>query len=268
MAEEFTSVNADQTGVEGQQAVQNTSVDAGTGITTQVQSPQENAAFADMRRRLEATESKTSKLEKDYTISKKYGAEYGVYSEEDIAEKYVSYGITTLEQLEAAIEEEKQRKQNPGFDPKAVEQLIQKQLSGNPVIKQTQEYFNQARIAQEKVALQGKKFFKELEADIDKVIKVNPNLAVTDVYNYLKGIKADELYENAAKTAAGQAVEDQINQSKRSTETFTAPPGETVTLDFTATEKDWAERRVKQGTYKNLQEAWSYLRGKSGVKMR
>jgi hypothetical protein len=271
--EEFiqNSVNAGQESVVGTHVQTETSVNAeNQGVTTQqpVQSKEENAAFAEMRRRLEATESKTSKLEKDYAIAKKYGSEYGIYSEDDISALYgASHGIYTLEQFEEVIEQENQRTQyqQSGIDPKTIEQLVQKQLGSNPVIKQTQEYFTQVRIAQEKAALQGKKFFKELEPDIDKVLKANPNLPVDTIYNYLKGQKLEELLEKETKLVAGQAIESHLNQSKRNTEPSDTPPSQQATLDFTASEKAWAERGVKRGTYKDLKEAWEWLRGKKKI---
>ena len=268
---DITPVIAGQTGVESPTVEQ--PVNAGNqGSTTQpVQTPQENAAFADMRRRLEAAENKANKVEKDHAIAKKYGTDYGVYSEEDIAEKYgAQYGITTLSQLEAAIESEAQRAQSQqaGIDPDVIDKLLEKKLSNNPVIKQTQDYFTKGRIAEEKAAIKDMKFYKELEPEIDKVLTANPKLSVKEVYIYLKGIKADELYEKASKTAAGQAVENHINQAKRGTESVDVPPVDEKTLEFTAEEKAHGERMVKNGHYKNLAEYYSYLHGKSGVKMR
>lgn len=269
--DDINTVNDVQGGNVDTQLVQGTGVQPGIADQKPVQSPQENAAFADMRRRLEATESKTSKLEKDYTIAKKYGSDYGVYSEDDIAARYgTANGIYTLEQLEAAIEQENQKKQyqESGYDPKVIKDFIKEQLSSDPDLKQGKEYLKKIQNADEKTTLQGKKFFKELEPEIDKVMKTNPNLSVTDVYTYLKGIRSDELYENAAKAAAGIAVENHINQAKRGTESADVPPAQQVTLDFTASEKTWADRGVSRGTYKDLKEAWEYLRGKKGVKTR
>jgi hypothetical protein len=268
---DITPEIAGQVSVEGSQSVQNAPVNAGSGAAQPVQTQQENAAFADMRRRLEAAESKANKVEKDHAIAKKYGTDYGVYSEEDIAERYgTQYGITTLEQLDAAIERETQRvqSQQAGIDPDVIDKLLEKKLSNNPVIKQTQDYFTKARIAEEKTAIKDMKFYKELEPEIDKILKANSRLSVKEVYTYLKGEKADELYEKASKTAAGQAVENHINQAKRGVESADVPPVDEKTLEFTAEEKAHGERMVKNGHYKNLAEYYSYLHGKSGVKMR
>jgi hypothetical protein len=160
--------------------------------------------------------------------------------------------------------EAKQYQQAGIEDPKAIEKL----LNEHPVIKQTQEYFNKARIADEKAALKEKRFFKDLEPDIDKVLASNPTLSPKFVYEYMRGQRFEELLENETKAAQKKGVEDFINQGKRGTESSDAPAVDEKTLDFTADEKAWADRRVKQGTYKNLKEAHDFLRGKAGVKMR
>lgn len=170
-----------------------------------------------------------------------------------------------LEAVENAEKEaEAKQYQQAGADPKAIEKL----LNDHPVIKQTQDYFNKARIAEEKAALKDKKFFKELEPDIDKVLASNPTLSPKFVYEYVRGQKLEELMSGELTKAQQKGAEDFVNQSKRGTESSDTPAVDEKTLDFTADEKAWADRRVKQGTYKNLKEAHDYLRGKAGVKMR
>jgi hypothetical protein len=257
MEDNLNPVDAGQGGsVDAQSSVQDTGVQSGAAVQRPAQTPQENAAFAEMRRKLESYEPRVQKAT-EYETALQRAARVT--------------GHESVEEFLKAVEAEEQRAKTQQFqqagiqDPKIVESLIQKQLESNPVIKQTQTYFTQARIAQEKAALQGKKFFKELEKDIDAVLSKDPSLPVESVYNFLKGVKADELYENAAKAAAGQAVENHINQSKRGTESVDVPPATQATLDFTAAEKDWAERGVKRGTYKDLKEAWEWLRGKKKI---
>jgi hypothetical protein len=170
-----------------------------------------------------------------------------------------------LEAVETAEKEaEAQQYQQAGADPKAIEKL----LNDHPVIKQTQDYFNKARIAEEKAALKDKKFYKELEPEIDKVLASNPTLSPKFVYEYIRGQKLEELIAGEITKAQQKGAEDFVNQSKRGTESSDAPAVDEKTLDFTADEKVWADRRVKQGTYKNLKEAHDFLRGKAGVKMR
>jgi hypothetical protein len=272
MPEEILNPNEGTGAVVGTQSTAlETGVQSGTADQKPAQTPAENAAFADMRRRLEATETRANKIEKDHTVARKYGKEYEVYSEEDISAKFgESHGIKTLEQFEAAIEQEKQRQQyeKSGIDPKAIEKLLEDKLSNNPVIKQTQDYFNKARINEEKAALKDKRFFKELEPEIDKVLAANPQLSAKFVYEYIRGQKLEELIAGEITKAQQKGAEDFVNQSKRGTESSDVPPVDEKTLDFSVDEKSWADRRVKQGTYKNLKEAHDFLRGKAGVKMR
>jgi hypothetical protein len=170
-----------------------------------------------------------------------------------------------LEAVENAEKEaEAKQYQQAGADPKAIENL----LNNHPVIKQTQDYFNKARITEEKAALKDKKYFKELEPEIDKVLAANPSLSPKLVYEYIRGQKLEELIAAELTKAQQKGAEDFVNQSKRGTESSDVPPFDEKTLDFTADEKAWADRRIKQGTYKNLKEAHDFLRGKAGVKMR
>ena len=66
--------------------------------------------------------------------------------------------------------------------------------------KRLLERENNARIAEEKTALRDKKYFTELEPEIDKVLSINPNLSVETVYKYIRGEKIEELL--AKETAA------------------------------------------------------------------
>ena len=92
-----------------------------------VQTPEQNRAFAEMRRRAEASERRAAEVEaqhqRDVAVARKYGKDYGVYSDADIAAKYgQSHGITTVEQFEAALQDEQYRQQ--GIDPDLVKQII------------------------------------------------------------------------------------------------------------------------------------------------
>ena len=184
--------------------------------------------------------------------------------------------ITGYESVDAYLEAvdnaekkaEAEQYQRAGADPKAIKDLIKQELSNDPDFKQGKEYLNDLRIEREKAALKDKKYFKELEPEIDKVLKTNPSLSPKFVYEYIRGQKLEELIAGELTKAQQKGAEDFVNQSKRGTESNDTPPADEKTLDFTADEKSWADKRVKQGTYKNLKEAHDYLRGKAGVKMR
>jgi hypothetical protein len=88
-----------------------------------VQTPEENAKFAEMRRAREAAEAEARQVKKDYEIARKYGRDYGVFSEQDIAENYAHLGITDLAQFEAAVE--RQKMIDDGYDPDIITEKVE-----------------------------------------------------------------------------------------------------------------------------------------------
>jgi hypothetical protein len=87
------------------------------------QTPEENAKFAEMRRAREAAEAKAAQIERDYNISRQYGADYGVHSEAEIAAKYAAQGIKTFEQFQQAVKA--QEMADKGIDPDEVKRLAE-----------------------------------------------------------------------------------------------------------------------------------------------
>lgn len=103
-----------------------------------VQTPEQNAAFAEMRRKAEAAEKRAAEAEqvrqRDINIAKKYGKDYGIFTEADIAEKFgQSHNIKTLADFEAALQAEEARK--AGIDPDLINRLINE----HPDIKKARE---------------------------------------------------------------------------------------------------------------------------------
>lgn len=102
------------------------------------QTPEADAAFAEMRRKAEAAEKRAAEIEakhkKDREIASKYGKDYGVYSEEDISKVYgASHGIHTLDDLQRAILH--QEYQEKGIDPNVINQLIE----SHPLIQEAKK---------------------------------------------------------------------------------------------------------------------------------
>lgn len=144
MDDNLTSVNAEQVSGESSQVEQvETTAEAvnadNSEVTTTepVQTKEENANFAEQRRAREAAEAKAATIERDYSIAKQYGAEWGVYSEADIAEKYGVNGITNLSQFEAAVREHEMKEK--GVDPNAVKQYV----DNDPDVKAAREWKRQ-----------------------------------------------------------------------------------------------------------------------------
>lgn len=99
------------------------------------QTPEQDRAYAELRRKAEAaerlaTETK-AQYQRDIEIARKYGSEYGVYSDADISEKYgESHGIHNVAQLEEVIQ--RQEYEAKGIDP----DMIKKIVDDHPAIRQ------------------------------------------------------------------------------------------------------------------------------------
>ena len=131
-----------ETGTEGTQE----GTQGGTEVATQTrQTPEQNAAFAEMRRKAEAAERRAADLEtqrkRDQEIARKYGKEYGVYSDADVAAQYgKSHGINTVEEFEAALQKEEYKAK--GVDPDLINELV----ANHPDIKAAKAQQGQAAI--------------------------------------------------------------------------------------------------------------------------
>lgn len=109
-----------------------------------VQTPEENAKFAEQRRAREQAERRAAELERDHSISRTYGAEWGVHSEAEITEKYGHQGITTLAEFETAVREYEMKQK--GVDPDLVKQYAEK----DPDVIAAREWkANQAKLQQQ-----------------------------------------------------------------------------------------------------------------------
>lgn len=101
---------------------------------------EEAAQYAQKGMNYDKVHEKVTKLEQDYNIARKYGAEYGVYSADDIIRTYGSQGITTVEQFEQAVE--RQRMIDKGIDP----DMVNSMLENNPDVKWAREERKKKRI--------------------------------------------------------------------------------------------------------------------------
>jgi hypothetical protein len=111
------------------------------------QTPEQDRAFAEARRRVEAAERRAVELEtmrqRDIEIAKKYG-QYGIYSDADVAEKYgKSHGLNTVAQFEEALRREEY--QAKGIDPDLINNLIE----NHPAIQNAKAYEQAVIRAQE-----------------------------------------------------------------------------------------------------------------------
>lgn len=155
---EETTVNAVQESGEGSQIdTQSTDVQVNDGASvsenqqsnveptetesSKPQSKEENAAWKQMRQEKEQAAQEAAQIKRDLNFARQYGKEWDVFTEEDVATKYGSQGITTWEQLEEAVEEHK-RSSDPDeyykeLGKKAEQEKQQsKQKQNNETLKQ------------------------------------------------------------------------------------------------------------------------------------
>lgn len=141
--------------------------------TNKGQSPEERSKYAAARREAEA-QAKALKERQD-NFAKKFG--YNTFDEMEQAEKQQAYV-------------------SQGYDENMANKLVQV----DEMMAQMQEQKNRTRIAEEKVNLSSKPFFKELESDVDAILEQQPNLPVELVFNVVKGEKMEELMKNNKNT--------------------------------------------------------------------
>jgi len=181
-------VTGGESGTEESQGTEDTQGTASTVTdpASQVkQTPEQNAAFAEMRRKAEAAERRAREVERDFNIAKKYGAEYGIFSESDIAAQYgQSHGIKSLVEFEAALQ--KQEYQAKGIDPDIINQLINE----HPDVKKARELTER----QELQAAQN-----ALNSELSELSKEYPDLKVSNIEELSKLPNADKIFTLAKK---------------------------------------------------------------------
>ena len=143
------------------------------------QTPDENAKYAAARR--QADLEKRQLVERQNSFARRYG--YNSFEEMEQAEKQQNYV-------------------SQGYD----ENMAKKMVQIDHMLAETESQNNRVRIAEEKIRLSSRPFFKDLEADIDALLTQQPGLPVELVFNVLKGEKMDELVKNSKKAAQQKAL--------------------------------------------------------------
>lgn len=146
-AEQVVSVEPQEVEIQNQETLTDASEVNSQANEKSEQSEQENSVWKQMRVEKEQAEQRATRAEQDREIAKTYGYEYGVFSQEDIANKYGHLGITTVEQLEDAIEKETQdaAMRARGIDPDA----LAKEVEEHPDVKKAREQKKKAEIYSE-----------------------------------------------------------------------------------------------------------------------
>ena len=146
--------------------------DAPTEVDTKPkQTPEQDRAYAELRRSKEAAERRAMEVEgqrqRDAQIARKFG-QYGVFSDADVAEKYgQSHGIHNVAQFEEALR--RQEYESKGIDPDMVKKLVDE----HPDLQAAREFKQAAIRAQED---------NFLVSSFDELIKEYPEIkGVADV---------------------------------------------------------------------------------------
>jgi len=188
-----------ETGTEGTQETQGSEeTSGGTEAAAQTkQTPEQNAAFAELRRSKEAAERRANEVEaqrkRDHEVAKKYGKDYGIYSDADVAERYgVSHGIRTVAEFESALQREEYREK--GVDP----DLIDKIVENHPAIKAAKAQHGQAII----------------KSEIDEFSNEYPDLKVKSIKDMQKLPNFDAIKEKAYRGMTLLEAYEAVNRAE------------------------------------------------------
>ena len=168
--------------------------DATSGVDTKVkQTPEQDRAYAELRRSKEAAEKRANEVEslrkRDQEIAKKYGPTYNIYSDADVEAQWgKSHGIKTVAEFEAALQKQEQEKEykEAGIDPEVINRII----NDHPDVKKAREY----TAAQE--AERGK---QALDSDLKELSGEYPDLKLEKLEDVFKLPNSDKIYALAQK---------------------------------------------------------------------
>lgn len=150
------------------------------------------------------------------------------------AKAAVEYLRTQKQEREMAGELRQMLTDNPDMTEAVAKRLL-KQEQEIKAIKQRDSQREFSTIIQsQKAELKDKPFFKELEADIDKMISAAPGIDAKTAYNYLKGERFDELLEQAKKNTKKSTIADLHDKAKRGL----TSPSESLEDDVDITDVD------------------------------
>jgi hypothetical protein len=192
----------EQTGsATGTEGAQGEGTSGGTESATQTkQTPEQNAAFAQMRRDADQAKREAEQAKRDVSIAKKYGQEYGVFSEEDIAAKWGAQGIKTLADMEAALQKEEYKAK--GIDPDLINELV----ANHPDIKAAKAQQGQAVINAELSELASE--YPDLKINTLADMQALPNFEAIKAKAY-KGMTLLEAYEAVNRAEIRQRAKEE-----------------------------------------------------------
>lgn len=187
-------------------------------VAEPIQSKDENAKYAVARREAEAAkavaEERAAALERENSIAKKYGKEYGVFSDADIAREYGHLGINSLEDMDNYFEA-----QQKNVDPEVYSRLKNAEIIAQQANEKLSKYERKEKIDGEleqwKQDPNYGEFVSKWESDI-KNIALQGNADIYPALLAVMGMKINELkqpnVEDIKKTAVKEYIESLKNQ--------------------------------------------------------
>jgi len=187
--------------------------DPGTGTDPAsqkaVQTPEQNAAFAELRRSKEAAERRASEVEsqrrRDNEAARKYGKDYNIYSDADVAAQYGrSHGLNTVEEFEAALQKQTQDEayRAKGIDPDLVNQIV----ANHPDIKAARIQQGQSLVNSEIKELATE--YPDLKVKTLADMQALPNFEAIKAKAY-KGMTLLEAYEAVNRAEIRQKAKEE-----------------------------------------------------------
>jgi hypothetical protein len=191
------------------------------------QSKEENAIYAKMRRKAEeeATKKVSAELQKIET-EKKEIAESNRKLKEAQREKEL-YSQITPEHINQVAE-------HYGVTEDYAKALIERDVKLKIYEQKEADMHRLLALEKQKSEFRSKPFFKELEKDIDNILRDNTGVDVQTAYFFLKGQKADELTSKSKSDTEKRTIANiQDRMKRRSDPTSTAQGVGTNTLSKT-----------------------------------
>jgi hypothetical protein len=131
------------------------------------------------------------------------------------AKAAVEYLRTQKQEREMAGELQHMLDENPDMTEAVAKRLLRQDQEIKAIKQRDSQREFSTVIQSQKAELKDKPFFKELEADIDKMVAAAPGIDVKTAYNYLKGERFDELLEQAKKNTKKSTIADLHDKAKR-----------------------------------------------------
>jgi len=129
--------------------------------------------------------------------------------QEELARLYGKDYQSTIKELREQLLES--RAIEEGTTP----EILSKQLDLEYKVKNLEQVTRKAQITSDKMEFKSKRFFNDLESDIDRLLASDPAWSVSGAYKYLVGEKLDDLLAKETTQKKTYATADKADQVKR-----------------------------------------------------